>query len=172
MSRKKHDSSCDVPTATVRKILDRNTMYTFQDGFRWKGVRVEKYKPDGNDWSDIIRQVLIGPERESTKFHVRYFELGPGGFSSHETHNHAHVVIGARGKGKARLNNRNREIAFLDVLYISPGTPHRFYNPYDEPFGFICIVDAKRDRPQPVKTKKSKTGQIIGRSKFQTFPCP
>jgi quercetin dioxygenase-like cupin family protein len=158
MSGKKRHSSCDVPTAPGRKILDRSTMYSFQDGFGWKGARVEKYKTDGNDWSDIIRQVLIGPERTSAKFHVRYFELGPGGFSSHETHNHVHVVIGARGKGKARLNNRDREIKLLDVLYVSPDTPHRFYNPYDEPFGFFCIVNAKRDRPQPVKAKKSKTG--------------
>jgi quercetin dioxygenase-like cupin family protein len=156
MSVKRRYSSCDFPTAPVRKVPGRNVLYSFRDGFRWRGVRVEKYKADGDDWSDIIRQVLIGPEHESAKFHVRYFELGPGGFSSHETHDHVHVVIGVRGKGKARLNNRNREMKFLDVLYVSPDTPHRFYNPYDEPFGFFCIVNAERDRPRPVKNKKNQ----------------
>ena len=154
MSGKKQYSSCDVPTTPGKKPLNRNKMYPFQDGFRWKGVRVENYKADGNDWSDIIRQVLIGPERESAKFHMRYFELAPGGFSSYETHNHEHVVIGVRGKGNARLNRRNIEIKFLDVLYVRPNSPHRFLNPYDEPFGFFCIVNAERDRPRPVRIKK------------------
>lgn len=158
MPGKRQYSSCDVPAAPGRKTLDRNKMYPFQGGFRWKGVRVEKYRADAHDWSDIIRQVLIGPEQKSAKFHVRYFELSPGGFSSHETHNHEHVVIGVRGKGRARLRSRNIEIKFLDVLYVRPGSPHRFFNPYDEPFGFFCIVSAKRDRPRPVRTKKSKSG--------------
>lgn len=155
MPGKKRYSSCDVPTTPAKKIVNRNTKYSFQGGFRWKGVRVEKYKPGGNDWSDIIRQVLIGPERESVKFHVRYFELGPGGSSSYETHNHEHVVIGVRGNGKARVSRRNVDVKFLDVLYIRPNAPHRFSNPYDEPFGFFCIVNAKRDRPRPVKIQKS-----------------
>lgn len=146
--------------------MDHNKMYSFQDGFRWKGVRVEKYKAEGDDWSDIIRQVLIGPSRKSMKFHLRYFELGPGGSSSHETHDHEHVVIGIRGKGTARLNGRNTDIKFLDVLYVKPNAPHRFFNPYDEPFGFFCIVNAERDRPRPVRTKESKTGQINNRDRF------
>ena len=156
MPGKKRYSSCDYPTAPRRKTLDRNKMYHFQHGFRWKGIRVEQYKVEGHDWSDIIRQVLIGPERKSAKFHVRYFELGPGGFSSYETHDHEHVVIGVRGKGNARLNRRNIEIKFLDVLYVRPGSPHRFFNPYDEPFGFFCVVNAKRDRPRPVRVKNQR----------------
>jgi len=158
MSGKKQYSSCDVLAAPGRKTLSRNKIYHFEEGFRWKGIRVEKYKADGNDWSDIIRQVLIGPERESAKFHLRYFELAPGGFSSFETHKHEHVVIGVRGKGSARLHSRNIQINFLDVLYVGPNAPHRFFNPYDEPFGFFCIVNATRDRPRRVRTKKSKAG--------------
>ncbi len=91
---------------------------------------------------------MIGDCGETAKFHLRYFEIMPEGYSSFETHKHEHVVIGIRGRGKARLNKRNIDIKFLDVLYINPNTPHRFYNPYKEPFGFFCIVNAKRDRPK------------------------
>ena len=36
--------------------------------------------------------------------------------------------------------------------YVSPDDPHQFRNPEDatEPFGFLCIVNAERDRPQAV----------------------
>lgn len=125
-------------------------LYTFRD-FRWKGIRVERYKSSGNDWSKIIRQTIIGNHGEKTDFELRYFEIMPGGYSSFETHRHEHVVIGIRGKGRAKLNKKDIDVGFLDVLYISPHTHHRLYNPYDEPFGFFCIVDSKRDKPAPVK---------------------
>lgn len=100
----------------------------------------------------MIRQVLVGDHGETAKFHLRYFEIGPGGYSSFETHKHEHVVIGIRGRGKAKLNRRVTDIKYLDVLYVNPNTPHRLFNPFEEPFGFFCIVNARRDRPMPVKT--------------------
>lgn len=152
MSKKVHYSSCEVPEATdKRRGSNRNRHYPFQDDFTWKGIKVQKYKPGGDDWTEIVRQVLVGACGETTKFHLRYFEIRPGGYSSFETHKHEHVVIGIRGSGRARLNRRCIDIKFLDVLYINSHTPHRLYNPHDEPFGFFCIVNAKRDRPKPVK---------------------
>ena len=114
-------------------------------------MKVEEYKTKSDDWEGIARQVLIGAGGESTKFHLRYFEIKPGGYSSFETHKHEHVVIGIRGRGKARLGRRVVNINHLDVLYINPDTPHRLYNPYDDPFGFFCIVNARRDRPKSLK---------------------
>ena len=155
MPRKQNYSSCDMPVKPAGKTARRNRICSFQEGFRWKGVKVERYKSAGSDWSHIIRQVMIGSCGETTKFHLRYFEIGPGGDSSFETHGHEHVVIGIRGKGKAKLGRRNLDVTFLDVLYIKPHASHRLYNPFDEPFGFFCIVDAKRDRPRPVSVLKS-----------------
>jgi len=37
---------------------------------------------------------------------------------------------------------------FLDTLYIAPLTPHQLSNPFDELFGFFCIVNSKRDKPE------------------------
>jgi len=151
MPRKSQYSACDIPVKTDKRGDNRNKYYPFQDNYTWKGVKIEKYKNEGEDWSEIARQVLIGASGETTKFHLRYFEITPGGYSSFETHKHEHVVIGVRGRGRARLNRRTVEINNLDVLYINPDTPHRLYNPYEEPFGFFCIVNAKRDRPKTVK---------------------
>jgi ribulose-bisphosphate carboxylase large chain len=151
MSKKTRYSSCEIPLRTDRKNANRNKIYRFQHDFSWKGIKVKKYKSGCDDWADIARHVLIGSSGETTKFHLRYFEIGSGGYSSFESHKHEHVVIGMRGRGKARLNRRNIDIEFLDVLYINPNTPHRLFNPYEEPFGFFCIVNAKRDTPKPVR---------------------
>jgi ribulose-bisphosphate carboxylase large chain len=152
MPKKIQSTFCELPSTIKKKSNNRNRLYSFQDNFTWKGIKVQRYKSEGNDWSEIVRQVLIGSHGETTKFHLRYFEIKPKGYSSFETHKHEHVVIGIRGKGRVRLNRRSIDIGFLDILYIAPYTAHRLYNPYKEPFGFFCIVNAKRDKPRPTKT--------------------
>ena len=118
---------------------------------RWQGVKTDKYKTDASHWSMVLRRVLIGDNGEKTKFHLRYFEIAPGGFTSLEYHKHSHVVVGITGKGICLINNKKHKIGFLDTVYIGPNTVHNLQNPHDEPFGFFCIVDAKRDRPKIVK---------------------
>jgi quercetin dioxygenase-like cupin family protein len=126
-------------------------LYKHKGDFTWKGIKTEKYKPTGGNWADIVRRVIVGNRGESAKFHFRYFEISPGGFSSFEEHRHEHVVICVRGKGKVRTMRKMNVMGFLDTLYIAPDTPHQLSNPFDEPFGFFCIVNARRDRPRILK---------------------
>ncbi len=121
--------------------------------YAWSDVEREAYKQgqdEGREWKNIVRQVLIGKRAEETHFHVRYFEIAPGGYSSLEKHGHAHVVIAVRGQGRAVLGDRAQDMQSLDTVYVAPWTPHQFLAVGDEPFGFFCIVDANRDRPLPV----------------------
>ena len=150
MRNKGENSSCELPESNGKTKHNKNRHYRFEENFRWKGVRVQEYKSEGHNWHGIARQTLIGAGGESTKFHLRYFEIEPDGYSSFEKHKHEHVVIGVRGRGRAKINRRNIDLNFMDVLYIKPNEPHRLYNPFNEPFGFMCIVNAKRDRPKPI----------------------
>jgi ribulose-bisphosphate carboxylase large chain len=117
--------------------------------FTWSGVRTERYKCEDGTWSDVIRRTLVGDRGEKTKFHLRYFEVAPGGHTTLERHEHEHVVTGIRGKGVCRVKGRRYEIGAMDTIYIPPDATHQLSNPYKEPFGFFCIVDARRDRPRP-----------------------
>ena len=130
--------------------VDADRIYRHKGGCRWSGVRTERYKKLDGGWSAITRNVLIGNHGESAKFHLRYFEIAPEGFSSKEIHRHEHVVICVRGKGRVLIGNKSYTIKYLDTVYLAPNTIHQLYNPYDEPFGFFCIVDAKRDKPKLV----------------------
>lgn len=109
--------------------------------FDWSGVVVSSYKPGAT------RRELV----QAKGFHVRYFELDPGGATSLERHGHEHCVLVLRGRGQAILGADVHEVGFGDVVYVAPDDPHQFRNDAGtEPFGFLCMVDAERDRPRPV----------------------
>jgi ribulose-bisphosphate carboxylase large chain len=125
----------------------------FRGGFRWDDVPLEPYKLNthrGGEFHGASRQVLVGRNGERVRFHVRYFELEPGGFTSLERHRHSHVVIGMRGRGRVRIGNRRYDVARFDTVYIPPDRPHQLAAAGRGAFGFLCVVDARRDRPRPV----------------------
>jgi quercetin dioxygenase-like cupin family protein len=118
--------------------------------FRWHGVDERAYKEGEGDFRDVVRLRLGSASELGSAFELRYFELEPGGYSSLEKHRHVHFVVALRGRGKAVVGDRVVELEPFDALYVSPLAPHRFVNEAHEPFGFLCPVDASRDRPQPL----------------------
>jgi quercetin dioxygenase-like cupin family protein len=120
--------------------------------FTWKDVPLEPYKKTTETWKGISRRELIGKRGETPRFHVRYFEVDPGGYSTLEKHEHEHVVVGMRGRGEAQIGCYIHTVGFGDVVYVSPSDPHQFSCPEDasEPFGFLCLVNAERDKPEAV----------------------
>ena len=119
--------------------------------YTWPEVECEAYKQGqeaGREWKSIIRQVLVGKRAEETGFHLRYFEIEPGGYSSLEKHAHAHVVIAVRGQGRVILNDQASEMQALDTVYVAPWTPHQFLAGDDGPLWFF-LHRRCRARPSP-----------------------
>jgi quercetin dioxygenase-like cupin family protein len=159
MQRKsdKEVSSCEIGgTRKPAKKANKTALYRHRGNLKWQGVKDEPYKTEGDEWSKIVRRVLIGSHGESAKFHVRYFEIASGGRSSLERHRHEHVVICMRGEGIVQTGQKKSKMEFMDTLYISPDTVHQLSNPFNAPFGFLCIVNAKRDRPKIVRGREKK----------------
>lgn len=131
-------------------------------GFRWRGVELREYKEDeeGDRFRGVTRQTLLGerPGEEPLGFVTRYFEVEPGGYSSLERHRHPHAVVVIRGRGRVVLGERVEEIEPFDCVYVSPGEVHRFRATGDEPLGFLCVVDRRRDRPEVVPESEDPTG--------------
>lgn len=125
-------------------------VHRFREG-QWEDIEVRPYKPDPKDrFRKIVRMVLAGEHPEETfGFQVRYFLLEPGGFSSLERHQHEHVVIVLEGEGEVLLEDQVFPLQPFDLVRIGPWTLHRFRNrSSSKRFGFLCIVDRDRDRPQ------------------------
>jgi ribulose-bisphosphate carboxylase large chain len=111
----------------------------------------QEYKAAADQHCGVTRSVLVGEGGEKTAFHVRYFEVAPGGFTTLERHAHEHVVVVMRGRGVAVLGGEEHELGYGDALYVAPDEVHQLRNPSaQEPFGFLCMVDAVRDRPVAV----------------------
>ena len=79
---------------------------------------------------------------------LRYFEVEPGGFSTLEKHEHVHAVLILRGGGHCLIGDKVERIAQNDLVSVPPWTWHQFRATGDEPLGFLCMVDAERDKPQ------------------------
>ena len=126
--------------------------------FRWRGVAARTLpRLAGGTVSGTSRQVLMaGSGGAPIAFDVRYFELTPGARTNFEQHRHAHVVIGLRGSGRVRLDRRWLRVGRLDTCYVAPDTPHELHNDRPRPFGFLCIVDASRDRGRTVAARQPR----------------
>ncbi|MGO9544717.1 MAG: cupin domain-containing protein [Rhodomicrobium sp.] len=118
-----------------------------QGGFRWDGVELLAYKEEGAaPFKAITRQVLF--QRADLGCELRYFEMEPGGHSTLERHEHAHAVMIFRGAGSCLVGGEVRVVAAPDLVFIPPMTWHQFRATKGEPFGFLCMVNAARDKPQ------------------------
>lgn len=117
--------------------------------FQWSHIQPADYKPTDDSWKGVSRRVFVGETGESPRFHLRYFEVDRGGYTTLEQHQHEHCVVCMRGQGQAVVGCRTFTLGFGDVLYVAPDDPHQFRNDDgEEPFGFLCIVNAQRDRPR------------------------
>ncbi len=124
----------------------------YQNDFAWKGVPIEPYKVTTEFWKGMTRRELVGHRGESPQFHLRYFEIAAGGYSSLEQHHHEHVVVVIRGSGEVQFGCYIHRVGFGDIVYVEPDQPHQFrcLEEAAEPFGFLCIVNATRDAPRAV----------------------
>src|SRR4051794_5936363 len=113
-------------------------------GLRWDDVTVREYGPENSRALDATRQILIGADEGSENFHLRYFTVAPGGYTSLDQHAHDHGVYVLHGRARVRLGEGQEIIGPGDVLYIPGNEVHQFHTEGGEPFGFLCIVPAQR----------------------------
>jgi ribulose-bisphosphate carboxylase large chain len=142
-------SACEIPAVAANARAELRERLPFHD-YTWEGRAPIPYKADASlPFQGVARHELIGPAGEQAAFDLRYFEVAPGGFTSLERHRHTHTIIGVRGEG-VLLSDRTRiPVGHLDIAYVPSMRPHQLLNEGAEPFGFFCIVDRRRDRPQP-----------------------
>ncbi len=120
------------------------------DNYRWDSVPLIDYKEAGGKsdkmvtFHNITRQNII-TKKDGVGFEVRLFECGPDGFSTLEKHEHAHIVMIARGNGKVIIGADIYDAKPLDYFIIPEWNPHQLINTAKEPFAFFCTVNAVRD---------------------------
>ena len=117
------------------------------DVFGWSGVELQSYKEDGaSPYRDVTRQTLFS--RPDMRGELRYFEVAAAGHTTLERHRHAHAVLVLRGRGTVLAGGQVHPVSAYDLVTVPPLTWHQFRAAPDVPLGFLCMVDAERDRPQ------------------------
>ena len=130
-------------TATI----DRRAHRAATDNFRWDGVEMRPYKEDERAlFKTITRQVLFSDPNMAGE--LRYFEVAPGGYSTLERHEHMHAVLILRGRGHCMVGSEIKSLGTHDLVTVPPMTWHQFRATKGEPLGFLCMVNAERDKPQ------------------------
>jgi mannose-6-phosphate isomerase-like protein (cupin superfamily) len=117
------------------------------DEFGWDKVELRPYKEDERAlYKAITRQVLFSDPNMAGE--LRYFEVAPGGFSTLERHEHMHGVLILRGSGHCLVGDEVKSLDTRDLVTVPPMTWHQFRASKGEPLGFLCMVNAERDKPQ------------------------
>ena len=116
-------------------------------GHRWEKVELLPYREDERGlFKTVSRQILFSDPELAAE--LRYFEVAPGGFSTLERHEHMHAVMVIRGRGECLVGRKVRMIELHDLVTVPPWTWHQFRAGAQEPLGFLCMVNARRDKPQ------------------------
>jgi quercetin dioxygenase-like cupin family protein len=133
--------------STTETTTERPTHRGARADYRWDGVEERPYKEDDRAlFKSITRQVLFSdPELHGE---LRYFEVAAGGFSTLERHQHMHAVLILRGRGHCLIGGEVKSLETRDLVTVPPLTWHQFRASKGEPLGFLCMVDAERDKPQ------------------------
>lgn len=87
-------------------------------------------------------RTLIGPDDGAGNFHMRHFEVEPGGHTPYHRHDYEHEVLVLKGTGVARSEQGDRPFQPLDVIFVPAGEMHQFRNTAAEPCEFICLIPA------------------------------
>ncbi len=127
--------------------IEQETPFRACHEYRWDGVSRQPYKEEGSaPFKAISRQVLFAEPKLGCE--LRYFEMAAGGYSTLERHDHMHAVMILRGHGQCLVGTEVRRVQPFDLVTIPSWTWHQFRATEGEPLGFLCMVNATRDRPQ------------------------
>ncbi|BCU66790.1 cupin [Sulfolobales archaeon HS-7] len=101
-------------------------------------VKLEQVQVPGS--RDAFIQWLATRERGSTRYAVRKFTVKPDGIIAMHKHPYEEAVYVINGEAKVCVGERKEDIRQGELIYISGGEPHSFFNHSKNELEFICII--------------------------------
>ena len=98
--------------------------------------------------ADVRMRMLIGPADGANTFHMRQFEVAPGGHTPHHAHDYEHEVLILSGTGTVKGAAGEQGCRAGDVVWMPANERHQFVNAGDTPLEFICLIPAPKDCTQ------------------------
>jgi len=108
-----------------------------------RGLKAHRQEPVVLDGAKGARiRILIGPEDGAGNFHMRHFEVEPGGCTPRHQHDYEHEVLVLKGTGMAGTPDGDRPFKEGDVIFVPANEVHQFCNTSQEVCEFICLIPA------------------------------
>jgi quercetin dioxygenase-like cupin family protein len=111
-----------------------------------KPIREHEQQDVALPGADKVRmRMLVGPAEGAEVFHMRHFEVQPGGHTPHHAHDYEHEVLILKGRGTVKSATGDRPCQPGDVVWVPPNEKHQFVNAGNEPLEFICLIPAPQN---------------------------
>ena len=94
---------------------------------------------------DVKTRMLIGPQEGAQVFHMRHFEVAPGGYTQHHAHDFEHEVLILKGRGTVKSEMGERPCQPGDVVWMPPNMKHQFLSAGNDSLEFVCLIPAPRE---------------------------
>jgi quercetin dioxygenase-like cupin family protein len=105
---------------------------------KYDEVEKEEVKMDGV--KNISVRWLIGKDSPAPNFHMRLFEVEPGGHSPFHSHPYEHEVYVVEGIGQINTEDKPIHLEKDSFALVMPGEKHQFENRGDATFKFLCMI--------------------------------
>lgn len=108
-------------------------LHTHFEQVEFQAVEMEGAQGVGVRW-------VIGPETDAPNFHMRVFDVEPGGFTPRHAHPWEHGVFVLDGEGTVTSAGKEETLVAGDVVYVPGDEEHQFEAANDTPLRFICLI--------------------------------
>jgi len=99
--------------------------------------------PEGT--KDVEFRPMIAENTAAPNFHLRVFDVGPGGHTPLHRHPWEHEIYVVSGSGKIVLESGDVDLSPGDALLVEPNELHQFVNDRDSLLKLVCVIP-KPDR--------------------------
>lgn len=86
-----------------------------------------------------IRRIFVDDDG-ACNFHMRAFEVEPGGHTPLHTHEWEHEVFVLKGNGTVTSEKGQHEFKNGDAIFVPGNERHQFQNTGETTLEFICII--------------------------------
>ena len=89
---------------------------------------------------DVTIRWLVGPNDHPPTFHLRRFEVGPGGCSPRHRHPWEHEVYVLEGRGTVWTADGEVPVGPGSFVLVRPDEEHQFRAAGDGALSFLCLI--------------------------------
>ncbi len=102
-------------------------------------ARLEHREPFVTADGSIIRELAGLPSGNSVNQSLAEATVPPGGATEEHYHRASEeIYLFTAGAGRMRLGGDERAVRAGDCVVITPGTPHKLFNPGSKPLVLLC----------------------------------